>query len=101
MSPKEQLAHFVEIIKREGIVDRGADERALQTAIKTFINNNRACERYVPRHYAGPMVVLRAREVQRETEERTHGVWADPSFDGRDSVPKQLMSVMCLGTTCS
>jgi thioesterase domain-containing protein len=80
MPPKEQLAHFVEIIKQERIVDSGADEGALQAAIKMFINNNRACERYVPRRYAGSMVVLRASEVQRETKERTHGVWKDPSF---------------------
>lgn len=80
MTPVKQLTHFIEIIKQERIVDSGADERALQAAIKTFINNNRACEKYVPRHYAGSMVVLRASEVQRETEERTHGVWEDPSF---------------------
>ena len=78
--PAEQLHQFIQAVKREEIVASGADEAALRAAIKTFINNNRACERYAPSHYAGSVVVLRASEVQRETEERTRGVWQDPCF---------------------
>lgn len=76
----EQLGRFIEAIKHNEIVASEADDAVLKAAIRTFLNNNRACESYVPKTYAGPMVVIRATEIQQETKEETHLVFDDPSF---------------------
>ena len=80
MDPESQIDCFIQAIKGDGIVAPEMDDKALRAAIKTFINNNRACERYVPRMYSGPMIVIRASETQQEARQQTDLVFNDPSF---------------------
>lgn len=76
----QQLDRFIKTIKDDEIVVPEADDTALRAATRTFINNNRACEEYAPKQYPGPMIVIRAKEVQPETKEDTLLVFDDPSF---------------------
>jgi acyl transferase domain-containing protein/thioesterase domain-containing protein len=80
MDPERQMDCFIQVIKGDGIVAPEMDDRALRAAVKTFMNNNRACERYVPRMYSGPMTVIRASETQQETKQQTDLVFDDPTF---------------------
>jgi len=75
-----QLDSFIRAVKVCEIVAPEADDAALRAAIKTFINNNRACENYVPKMYAGHLIVIRAMETQQETKQDTLPVFDDPSF---------------------
>ena len=76
----QQMDSFIRAVKENGIVAPEADNAALRAAVKAFINNNRACERYVPRRFDGTVIVLRASEVQQETKQDTESVFDDPSF---------------------
>jgi thioesterase domain-containing protein/acyl carrier protein len=74
MTPDEVLGHLLEQAREHGVVLPEAGLAQLRALREVFERNLRACARYVPQPYSGPLTLLRASEPPVTTpEERTRG----------------------------
>lgn len=77
---EEQIRRFQHALRIQEIGPLHADAAVWRAAVKTFLNNYKACRAYVPRLYAGEIVHMRATEVMPEKIESARLAFNDPAY---------------------
>ncbi|HLJ30566.1 MAG TPA: thioesterase domain-containing protein [Candidatus Angelobacter sp.] len=77
---EEQIRRFQRALRIQEIGPPHTDAAVWRAAVKTFLNNYRACRAYLPRPYAGKIVLMRATEVMPEKIESAGLAFNDPTY---------------------
>jgi thioesterase domain-containing protein len=83
LDPDEQLAYVLHLARKENLVGSEVGPEQARLILDTFITNDRAAGRYVPKPYTGRVTLLRATEP-RQYGNNYHNWDADPTLGWSD-----------------
>ncbi|HEV8182070.1 MAG TPA: alpha/beta fold hydrolase, partial [Candidatus Angelobacter sp.] len=80
LAPAKQVECVLQRLREQQLVPTNLGVSSLQQALATFTKNLNALERYEPRSYGWPVVILRATEVSANMKETSAELCDDPAF---------------------
>jgi phthiocerol/phenolphthiocerol synthesis type-I polyketide synthase E len=80
LAPAKQVECVLQKLQEQQLVPANLGVSSLQQALATFTKNLNALERYEPRSYGWPVVILRATEVSANMKETAAELCDDPAF---------------------